>query len=51
MSTMTLRGPLALTKFGGFNRVYDAIRMWVEIFSDAQRLAEDAERRMTYSHS
>lgn len=51
MSPMTLRGPLALTKFGGFNRVYDAIQMWVEIFSDAQRLAKDAERRVTYTHS
>jgi hypothetical protein len=50
MSTMTLRGPLAPTKFGAFNRVYATIRMWVEIFSEAQRLAREAERRFTYGH-
>jgi hypothetical protein len=49
MSTMTLRGPFALTKFSGFNRVYKSIRMWVEVFSEAQRMAREAERRMTYS--
>ncbi len=48
MSTMTLRGPVALSKFGGFHRVYKSIRMWVEIFSEAQRMAQEAERRFTF---
>jgi hypothetical protein len=48
MSTMTLRGPVAPTKVGGFSRVYKWARMWVEIFSEAQRMAQQAERRFGF---
>jgi len=50
MSTMTLRDSVAPSKFGAVSRVYKSIRMWVEIFSEAQRMAREAERRFTYSH-
>lgn len=50
MSTMTLHAPLAPTKFSGLNRVYKSIRMWVDIFSEAQRMAREAERRFTFGH-
>lgn len=50
MSTMTLHGPIGLSKFGGFDRVYKSIRLWVEIFSEAQRMAREAERRFICGH-
>ena len=50
MSTMTLRDSVAPSKFGAFSRVYKSIRMWVEIFSEAQHMACEAERRFTYIH-
>lgn len=50
MSTMTLRDPVAHTKFGAFDRVYKAIRLCVEVFSEAQRMAREAERRFTCGH-
>jgi hypothetical protein len=30
--------------------LYKSIQMWIEIFSEAQRMAREAERRFTYSH-
>ena len=50
MSTMTLRGPLAPAKSGVFSRLYQAILIWIEVFSEAQRMAREAERRFACSH-
>ena len=46
---MTFHEPLTPAKPGVFSRLYKAILMWIEVYSEAQRMAQEAERRFAVS--